>query len=151
MKIEEDVLNVLLGLFLSIMLCLFILICFNPYSYGKDNVQIVYDDNGLVEYVKINNIEHQVMPTPKVDLMLDTIEMQKRQLELRDEQIDSFRKISERQKADLEMCRTDRKQAYNALDICLSKERPLHEEPLVAFAGGYAVCAATFAIWQYTQ
>ncbi len=151
MKVEEDIVNALLGLFLAIALCFFLLICLSPDLNSKDKVEVIYDDNGIVEYVKINNVEHQVIPTPKVDLMLDTIEMQKRQIELRDEQIDSFRKISDRQKADLQMCRADRQQAYNAINACKSKERPLHEEPLVAFAGGYAVCAATFAVWQYTQ
>lgn len=148
---NEDTKTVLLGLFCAIALCLFLFICMSPDLNSKDRVEIIYDENGLVEFVKINNIEHQVIPTPKVDYMLDLIEMQKRQIELREEQIDSFQKISDRQKSDLEMCRADRQQAYTALDTCKSQEVPLHREPLVAFAGGYAVCAATFAVWQYTQ
>jgi hypothetical protein len=82
--------------------------------------------------------------------MLDLIDVQSKQLQHREEQIESYEKISSRQKADLEMCRTDRVQAYSALDKCIAKEVPFHREPTVAFASGYAVCAATFAVWQYT-
>jgi hypothetical protein len=117
----------------------------------KDMVEVVYDSDGLVEYVKINNIEHQVIPTIKVELMLDTIELKTKVLIERESQIATYQKISDQQKADLQMCISDRKQVYKALDLCISQDQPVYKEPTVTFVAGFVACTATYALWQHTQ
>lgn len=118
----------------------------------KQTVEAVYKDDGLtIDYVVIGGVEHQILPTASMDLLLDSLETKDRQLKLREEQITSYQKISDRQKADLQMCHSDRKQAYGHLDMCLAREIPFYQTNEFSFLGGYVACAASYAIWNATR
>ncbi len=135
----------------ALFVCVFGL-CLNAELQAKDKLVPVYKEDGLtIEYVIINGIEHQVLPTTSVDLLLETLDLKERQIDEQNKQIQSYIKISERQKADLEMCRTDRKMAYGQLDVCLAKEIPFYQTNEFSFVSGYAACAASYAIWSAVQ
>jgi len=86
-----------------------------------------------------------------MDMLLDDLDTKTKQIELRDQQIASYQRISERQKADLEMCRIDRNKAYSQLDLCLAKETPFYQTNEFSFMGGYLACAASYAVWSATK
>jgi hypothetical protein len=134
-----------------VMVCCTIGLCGYSEAQSKDSLTPVYTENGTIDYIVINGVEHQVLPTLSMDMLLDDLDTKTKQIELRDQQIASYQRISERQKADLEMCRIDRNKAYSQLDLCLAKETPFYQTNEFSFMGGYLACAASYAVWSATK
>lgn len=143
-----------LALFLLVMFLILGALCgySSAQAKTKQTIEPVYKDDGVtIDYVVIGGIEHQILPTVSMDLLLDTLEAKDRQLKAREEQITAYLKISERQKSDLKMCETDRKEAYKHLDMCLAKDVPFYQTNEFSFVGGYLACAASYAVWNATR
>lgn len=143
-----------LAFFLLLMYLFWGYLCGYSEAHGKtkQTIEPVYKDDGItIDYVIVGGVEHQILPTISMDLLLDTLETREKQLKAREEQITAYIKISERQKSDLEMCIADRKEAYKHLDMCLAKEIPFYQTNEFSFIGGYVACAASYAVWNATR
>jgi len=65
--------------------------------------------------------------------------------------IEKLGELAADRKQDLSVCVEDRRQAHRELSKLAQREQPFFEKTQVNQALGFAVCAATFAVWQWSD
>lgn len=136
------------------------LLAFGASANTKSRVyKDVYDDKGLVPYAVEVNGEIFILVSEekarKNEGELSECRMklpyQTEIIEQQNVAIAKLGELSELRKADLAVCVEDRRQAIQQLTSIAKQERPFFEKPQVNQALGFVACAATFAVWQWSD
>lgn len=136
------------------------LLAFGASADSKKRVyRDVYDDQGVVPYaVEVDGEVFILVRENKArEQQAQLAECQIRgpyQQKIIEQQEIAIKKLDELaavRKQDLLVCVEDRRQAYAQLSSIARREQPFFEKPSVNQALGFAACAATFAVWQWSD
>lgn len=119
----------------------------------------VYDDNGVVPFAVEMDGEIYILVAEdkarKAEGELSECRLklpyQTQIIEQQGVAIGKLQELSELRKADLAVCVADRREAYQQLSSIAKQERPFFEKPQINQALGFVACAATFAVWQWSD
>lgn len=119
----------------------------------------VYDDNGVVPFaVELDGEVYILVKEDKARAQLAELSecqlrspYQAKIIEQQQIAISKLDELAQVRKQDLLVCVEDRRQAYVQLTSIAKREQPFFEKPNVNQALGFAACAATFAVWQWSD